>query len=126
MSNAFQQIRLFLSEESPSQVGLGAQDHLQEKTFSVSHLYGAAVDDFLPPGFEGAPSTNHLQINLSEVPVINWRCPLRVSFSFWSFPFLFKVRTKHRKALAISRSRQCYISTFSFIYNYCSWHCCER
>ncbi|PPD75838.1 hypothetical protein GOBAR_DD27225 [Gossypium barbadense] len=71
------QIRLFLSEESPSQVGSGAQDHLQAKTFSVSHLYGAAVDDFLPPGFEGASSTNHLQINLSEVPVISWRFPLR-------------------------------------------------
>ncbi|TYG63159.1 hypothetical protein ES288_D06G006200v1 [Gossypium darwinii] len=71
------QIRLFLSEESPSQVGSGAQDHLQAKTFSVSHLYGAAVDDFLPPGFEGASSTNQLQINLSEVPVISWRFPLR-------------------------------------------------
>ncbi|KAK8347268.1 hypothetical protein V6Z11_A06G005700 [Gossypium hirsutum] len=71
------QIRLFLSEESPSQVGSGAQDHLQAKTFSVSHLYGAAVDDFLPPGFEGASSTNHLQINLSEVPVVSWRFPLR-------------------------------------------------
>ncbi|XP_040970656.1 zinc finger CCCH domain-containing protein 6 isoform X2 [Gossypium hirsutum] len=70
-------IRLFLSEESPSQVGSGAQDHLQAKTFSVSHLYGAAVDDFLPPGFEGASSTNHLQINLSEVPVVSWRFPLR-------------------------------------------------
>ncbi|XWS20983.1 hypothetical protein CRYUN_Cryun30bG0016100 [Craigia yunnanensis] len=71
------QIRLFLSEESPSQVGLGAQDHLQAKTSSVSHLNGAAVDDFLPPGFEGAHSTNHLQINLLEIPVIRWRCPLR-------------------------------------------------
>ncbi|KAA3476328.1 zinc finger CCCH domain-containing protein 6-like [Gossypium australe] len=90
-------IRLFLSEESPSQVGSGAQDHLQAKTFSVSHLYVAAVDDFLPPGFEGASSTNHLQINLSEVPVISWRFPLR-----------------HHKALAISRSSQRYISTFSF------------
>ncbi|XVE56133.1 hypothetical protein DITRI_Ditri03aG0213400 [Diplodiscus trichospermus] len=71
------QIRLFLSEESPSQVGLGAQDHLQAKSSSVSHLNGAAGDDFLPPGFEGAHSTNHLQINLSEIPVIKWRCPVR-------------------------------------------------
>ncbi|OMO87456.1 putative nucleic acid binding protein [Corchorus capsularis] len=71
------QIRLFLSEESPSQVGLGAQDHLQAKSSSVSHLHGGAGDDFLPPGFEGGHSTNHLQINLSEIPVIKWRCPLR-------------------------------------------------
>ncbi|KAK8572579.1 hypothetical protein V6N13_048168 [Hibiscus sabdariffa] len=71
------QIRLFLSEDSPSQVGSGGQDHLQAKTSLVSHSNGAAVDDFLPPGFEGAPSTNHMQINLSEIPVIKWRCPLR-------------------------------------------------
>ncbi|XVF63731.1 hypothetical protein PTKIN_Ptkin09bG0109600 [Pterospermum kingtungense] len=70
------QTRLFLSEESPSQVGLGPQDHLQAKS-SVSHLNGAAVDDFLPPGFEGSHSTNHPQINVSEIPVIKWRCPLR-------------------------------------------------
>ncbi|XVE94595.1 hypothetical protein REPUB_Repub02eG0022000 [Reevesia pubescens] len=75
-----QQIRLFLSEESPSQVGLGTQDHLQAKTSLVPHLNGAAVDDFLPPGFEGAHSTNHLQINLSEIPVIKWRCPFRFVF----------------------------------------------
>ncbi|KAK6256846.1 hypothetical protein QUC31_000305 [Theobroma cacao] len=75
-------IRLFLSEESPQQVGLGAQDHLQAKTSSVSHINGAAVDDFLPPGFEGAHSTNHLQINLSEIPVIKWRCPLRFVLDF--------------------------------------------
>ncbi|XWS24454.1 hypothetical protein CRYUN_Cryun28dG0104000 [Craigia yunnanensis] len=71
------QIRLFLSEESPSQVGLGAQDHLQAKTSLVSHLNGAATDDFLPPGFEGPHSANHLQINLLEIPVSKWRCPLR-------------------------------------------------
>ncbi|XP_039050192.1 zinc finger CCCH domain-containing protein 6-like isoform X2 [Hibiscus syriacus] len=71
------QIRLFLSEDSPSQVGSGGQDHLQPKTSLVSHSNGAAGDDFLPPGFEGAHSTNDLQINLLEIPVIKWRCPLR-------------------------------------------------
>ncbi|KAE8720703.1 Mitochondrial [Hibiscus syriacus] len=64
-------------EDSPSQVGLGGQDHLRAKASSVSHLIGAAVDDILPPGFEEAHSTNHLQINLLEIPVIKWRCPLR-------------------------------------------------
>ncbi|KAK8623302.1 hypothetical protein V6N13_118190 [Hibiscus sabdariffa] len=71
------QIRLFLSEESPLQVGLGIQDHLQAKISSVPHLNGEAVNDFLPPGFEGPHSKNHLQINLSDIPVIKWRCPLR-------------------------------------------------
>ncbi|XP_039000241.1 zinc finger CCCH domain-containing protein 6-like [Hibiscus syriacus] len=71
------QIRLFLLEDSPSQIGSGGQDHLQAKTSLVSHSNGAAGDDFLPPGFEGAHSTNDLQINLLEIPVIKWRCPLR-------------------------------------------------
>ncbi|KAL4331843.1 hypothetical protein GQ457_07G026910 [Hibiscus cannabinus] len=75
------QIKLFLTEEPPSQVGLGAQDHLQAKT-SVSHLNGAAADDFLPPGFEGAHSTNHVHVNLSEIPVIKWRCPYRFILDF--------------------------------------------
>ncbi|KAG8499098.1 hypothetical protein CXB51_005510 [Gossypium anomalum] len=71
------QVRLFLSEESPSQVGVGGQDHLQAKTSLVSHINGATGDDFLPPGFEGAHSTSHLQINLLEIATIKWRCPLR-------------------------------------------------
>ncbi|KAK8313654.1 hypothetical protein V6Z11_D01G123100 [Gossypium hirsutum] len=71
------QIRLFLSEESPLQVGLGAQDHLQAKTSSISHLNGATVDDFLPPGFEGSRSTDQMQINLTDILVVKWRCPLR-------------------------------------------------
>ncbi|GMI91310.1 hypothetical protein like AT1G19860 [Hibiscus trionum] len=75
------QIKLFLTEEPPSQVGLGVQDHLQAKTF-VSHLNGTAADDFLPPGFEGAHSTNHVHINLSEIPVIKWKCPHRFILDF--------------------------------------------
>ncbi|KAB2093545.1 hypothetical protein ES319_A02G100500v1 [Gossypium barbadense] len=71
------QVRLFLSEESPSQVGVGGQDHLQAKTSLVSHINGATGDDFLPPGFEGAHSTSHPQINLLEIATIKWRCPLR-------------------------------------------------
>ncbi|XP_038991450.1 zinc finger CCCH domain-containing protein 6-like [Hibiscus syriacus] len=75
------QIKLFLMEEPPSQVGLGAQDHLQAKT-SVSHLNGATADDFLPPGFEGTHSTNHVHVDLSEIPVIKWRCPHRFILDF--------------------------------------------
>ncbi|KAJ9186480.1 hypothetical protein P3X46_002049 [Hevea brasiliensis] len=70
------QVRLFLSEESPSQVGFGAQDHLQAKASWLSHPAGAAADDILPPGFEGH-SSNQSHIKLSDIPVIKWRCPPR-------------------------------------------------
>ncbi|XP_039032915.1 zinc finger CCCH domain-containing protein 6-like [Hibiscus syriacus] len=75
------QIKLFLTEEPPSQVGLSTQDHLQAKTYSASHLNGAAADDFLPPGFEGAQS-HHMHVNLPENPVIKWRCPHRFALDF--------------------------------------------
>lgn len=75
-------MRLFLSEESPSQVGLGAQDHLQAKSTWVTPSNGTGTDDILPPGFEGAHSSNESHINLSEIPVVKWQCPPRVSHSF--------------------------------------------
>ncbi|KDP36952.1 hypothetical protein JCGZ_08243 [Jatropha curcas] len=71
------QVRLFLSEESPSQVGLGAQDHLQAKASWLSHPAGIAADDILPPGFEGGQPANQLHIKLSDIPVIKWKCPPR-------------------------------------------------
>lgn len=71
------QERLFLSEESPSQVGLGAQDHLQAKSSWLSHSNGVGSDDILPPGFEGGHPPNQFQVNLSEIPLIKWRCPPR-------------------------------------------------
>lgn len=69
------QVKLFLSEESPSQVGLGGQDHLQAKTSLLLHSTGLGSDDNLPPGFEGAHPANHWQIKLSQIPIIKWRCP---------------------------------------------------
>lgn len=72
------QERLFLSEESPSQIGLGAQDHLQAKSSWLSHSNGIGNDDILPPGFEGGHPPNQFQVNLSEIPLIKWRCPPRV------------------------------------------------
>ncbi|KAL9445907.1 hypothetical protein AB3S75_013729 [Citrus x aurantiifolia] len=71
------QERLFLSEESPSQIGLGAQDHLQAKSSWLSHSTGVGNDDILPPGFEGGHPPNQFQVNLSEIPLIKWRCPPR-------------------------------------------------
>lgn len=76
----FKQIRMFLSEESPSEVGLSAQDHLQAKTSWLLHSNGLGSDDNLPPGFEGAHPANQLKNMLSQIPVIKWKCPPRVSY----------------------------------------------
>ncbi|KAJ6336276.1 hypothetical protein OIU76_006654 [Salix suchowensis] len=67
-------VRLFLSEDCPSQIRSGAQDHLQAKSSWPTH--SAGTDEFLPPGFEGSHPSSQFQIKL-EVPVIKWRCPPR-------------------------------------------------
>ncbi|KAI8015370.1 Zinc finger CCCH domain-containing protein 6 [Camellia lanceoleosa] len=69
------QVRLFLSDESPAQVGLGAQDHLQAKESWLSPPTGMGSDDNLPPGFEGAHPANLLKNKLSQIPLIKWSCP---------------------------------------------------
>lgn len=71
------QVKLFLSDESPSQVGLGGQDHLQAKESWPWHPIGAGSDDNLPPGFEGLQPANSLQNKLSQIPLVQWRCPSR-------------------------------------------------
>ncbi|CAK9178438.1 unnamed protein product [Ilex paraguariensis] len=76
------QVRLFLSEESPSQIGLGIQDDLQAKTSWSLHSTGMGSDDNLPPGFEGTEPANLLKNRLSQVPVIKWRCPPRIVLDF--------------------------------------------
>ena len=73
------QVKLFLSEESPAQVGLGGQDHLQPKTSLLLHSTGSGSDDNLPPGFEVAYPANHWPIKLSQIPIIKWRCPPQVN-----------------------------------------------
>ncbi|KAA8528721.1 hypothetical protein F0562_036076 [Nyssa sinensis] len=71
------QVRLFLLEESPSQVGLGVQDHLQAKTSLLLHSTGVGADNNLPPGFEGAHPTILLRNKLSQIPLVRWKCPPR-------------------------------------------------
>ncbi|KAF6136134.1 hypothetical protein GIB67_030182 [Kingdonia uniflora] len=71
-------VRLFLSEDSPSKVGLGAQDDLQAKASWLLHSTGTGSDDNLPPGFEGPQSTDQMKIDLSEMPLIKWKCPPRL------------------------------------------------
>ncbi|KAI7732609.1 hypothetical protein M8C21_001661 [Ambrosia artemisiifolia] len=70
-------VKLFLSDESPSQVGLGGQDHLQAKDSWSWHSGGSSSDNNLPPGFEGIQPANIMQSKLSQVPVIQWKCPSR-------------------------------------------------
>lgn len=70
------QVRLFLSEDSPSQVGFSAQDHLQaKKTLSGLQLNGLVADDNLPPGFEGFNPANQLKNKLAQIPLVKWRHP---------------------------------------------------
>ncbi|KAI3959184.1 hypothetical protein MKX01_023860 [Papaver californicum] len=72
------QVRLFLSEDSPSQVGLGVQDHLQAKKSWLLHSTGGGTDDHLPPGFEdSAHSENQLKKELSQISLVKWQCPPR-------------------------------------------------
>lgn len=68
------QVKLFLSDESPSQVGLGGQDHLQAKE---SWHSGGGSDDNLPPGFEGIQPANLMHNKLSQITLIQWKCPSR-------------------------------------------------
>ncbi|KAK8916063.1 Zinc finger CCCH domain-containing protein 6 [Platanthera zijinensis] len=65
------QVRLFLSEDAPSQSALGSQDHLQAKAAWLLHSSSAAPDDSVPPGFEALPR-GQVQRN---IPSIKWQCP---------------------------------------------------
>ncbi|KAI4389607.1 hypothetical protein MLD38_001815 [Melastoma candidum] len=69
------QVRLFLSEEAPSQVGVGNQDHLQAKTSGLLHHAGFGPEDILPPGFEASHSPVGFHVNVSDIPVSKWRRP---------------------------------------------------
>ncbi|KAK9165238.1 hypothetical protein Scep_000429 [Stephania cephalantha] len=71
-------VRLFLSEDSPSQIGLGAQDHLQAKASWLLHSLGTSLDDQLPPGFEGAHSANKLKNEVSQIPLVKWQRPAKL------------------------------------------------
>ncbi|KAL3640957.1 hypothetical protein CASFOL_015925 [Castilleja foliolosa] len=68
-------VKLFLSDDTPSQVRIGRQDHLQAKPLSSSG--GMGSDDNLPPGFEGAQPANPWTTRLSQIPLIKWKRPLK-------------------------------------------------
>ncbi|GAB2269668.1 hypothetical protein Dimus_004590 [Dionaea muscipula] len=78
------QVRLFLSEDPPSQVGSVTQDHLQAKRTSqilqtsyVLQSTGLVPDDSLPPGFEEYSPANQLKNKLAHVLLAKWLCPPR-------------------------------------------------
>ena len=72
------QVRLFISEDSPSQAGLRPQDNLQAKGSCFVHAAGPNSDDSLPPGFESLQPTDDLKIDMSQIPLIKWKCPPHV------------------------------------------------
>jgi len=76
------QVRLFVSDESPSQVGFGTQDHLQAKASWLPSPAGIGADDNLPPGFEEAQPASLWRNKLSQIPLIEWRCPPRFVLDF--------------------------------------------
>ncbi|KAK3143457.1 hypothetical protein QOZ80_4AG0300590 [Eleusine coracana subsp. coracana] len=74
-------VRLFLSDDSPSQAGLRPQDNLQAKGSWLMHAAGPSSDDSLPPGFESLQPTNNVKIDIAKVPLIRWRCPPKMAFN---------------------------------------------
>ncbi|KAJ6826373.1 zinc finger CCCH domain-containing protein 30 [Iris pallida] len=68
-------VRLFLSEDAPSQSGFGAQDHLQAKAAWLLHTAGVVdSNDCLPPGFEKSHK-HQPRIEISQIPIIKWQRP---------------------------------------------------
>ncbi|TVU16466.1 hypothetical protein EJB05_40032 [Eragrostis curvula] len=74
-------VRLFLSDDSPSQAGLRPQDNLQAKGSWLMHAAGPSSDDSLPPGFESLQPANDVKIDTSKVPLIRWKCPPKMLFN---------------------------------------------
>ncbi|KAJ1273318.1 hypothetical protein BS78_06G271100 [Paspalum vaginatum] len=74
-------VRLFLSEDSPSQAGLRPQNNLQAKGSWLMHAAGPSSDDSLPPGFESLQPTNDFKIDISQIPLIRWRCPPQILYN---------------------------------------------
>ncbi|GAB2279469.1 hypothetical protein Dimus_039354 [Dionaea muscipula] len=60
------QVKLFLPEDCPSQVGIDSNDHLQAKTSSIEY-------DDVPPGFEGNLVSNAFKKE-HPIPQVNWKC----------------------------------------------------
>ncbi|KAL9673649.1 hypothetical protein QQ045_029910 [Rhodiola kirilowii] len=73
------QVRLFLNNEAPCEVGSGEQDDLQAKTLSHLHVAATPSEDNLPPGFEGVQPSNLSNNLVLEVPIIKWKRPPKLT-----------------------------------------------
>ncbi|KAL1316523.1 zinc finger CCCH domain-containing protein 30 isoform X2 [Arachis ipaensis] len=73
------QIKLFLSDDCPSKVGLKSQDHLQAKTSSMLPSSTNEHMD-LPPGFEDNHFLNQPKVELSRISPIKWERPPLFAF----------------------------------------------
>ncbi|KAL5063699.1 hypothetical protein RYX36_025436 [Vicia faba] len=74
------QVKLFLSDDFPSKVGLVSHDNLEAKSSSL--LCSSASDSIdLPPGFESSHFLNQSKVEFSHIPKIKWECPLPFVFS---------------------------------------------
>ncbi|KAJ0964177.1 hypothetical protein J5N97_029299 [Dioscorea zingiberensis] len=79
---SLRQIRLFLSEDAPSQFRYGGQDHLQAKSSWLWHATEMGSDDSLPPGFEIPPQApKKSKIDTSQIPLIKWQCALKLKLN---------------------------------------------
>ncbi|MED6220205.1 hypothetical protein PIB30_042636 [Stylosanthes scabra] len=73
------QIKLFLSDDCPSKVGLKSQDHLQAKTSSMLPSSTNEHMD-LPPGFEDNHFLNQPKVELFRIFPIKWQRPPLFTF----------------------------------------------
>lgn len=75
------QVKLFLSEESPSKVGMKSQDHLQAKMSPLLPTSTNEYDD-LPPGFESHHFPNQSKPELPRTSQIKWECPPQFALNY--------------------------------------------
>lgn len=81
-------MKLFLADDCPSKIGAQVPDCLQKKTLGILQHSNHIESDDLPPGFEGSHYLNLLEEELSCNPMIEWKCPSKVSILLFIL-FLF-------------------------------------
>lgn len=67
------QVKLFLPDECPSQVGVVSDNRLQLKTSHMMHQNAVELDE-VPPGFEANRFSNSLK-KILPVAQVKWSCP---------------------------------------------------
>ncbi|CAJ2635732.1 zinc finger CCCH domain-containing protein 6-like isoform X1 [Trifolium pratense] len=74
------QVKLFLSDDYPSKVGMKSKDNLEGK---ASSMWCSSTNEYvdLPPGFESSHFPNQSKVEFSHIPKIKWECPLPFVFS---------------------------------------------